>query len=359
MVDKNIQNIFDQFQHNSHFKNVAELTSGHINDTYVVFTQSGPKFILQRINGFVFENVQGLINNKVVVSKHLHVKYNRTKEYQTLTFISTHDHKYYYKDQEQSYWNLMLFIEQSKSFERVTTPDLAQEAGKLFGSFINETSDLNMNELVAPIPNFHSMKFRLGEFRNALKNASEERKTLSSKEIEKVLGLKDEMLLLQNLTEEGQIPVRVTHNDTKISNVLFDKNDKAICVIDLDTVMPGIIHYDFGDAIRTICTNAEEDEKDLTKVTFNLSFFRAFTKGFLLKLKHISGIEAEHLAYSAKAMTFIMGLRMLTDFLNNDIYYKTAYDLHNLDRAKNQLKLLDEIEYYMTEMQDIVKESLS
>lgn len=359
MVDKNIQNIFNQFQHNSHFKNVAELTSGHINDTYVVFTQGGLKYILQKINSFVFENVQGLINNKVVVSKHLLTKYVRTKEYQTLTFIPTHDHKYYYKDEERCYWNLMVFIDASKSFERVSTADLAEETGKLFGSFINETCDLNTNELVTPIPNFHNMKFRLGEFYNALKNASEERKILSSKEIEKVLGLKDEMLLLQNLKEEGQIPLRVTHNDTKISNVLFDENDKAICAIDLDTVMPGIIHYDFGDAVRTICTNADEDEKDLTKVTFNLSFYRAFTKGFLLKLKHISAIEAEHLAYSAKAMTFIMGLRMLTDFLNNDIYYKTAYDLHNLDRAKNQLKLVDEIEHYLPEMQDIVKESLS
>ena len=154
----------------------------------------------------------------------------------------------------------------------------------------------------------------------------------------------------------NKIPIRVTHNDTKISNALFDVNDKAICVIDLDTVMPGIIHYDFGDAIRTICANASEDEKDLSKVTFNLDYYNAFTQGFLSSVEHISQVEVDYLAFSSKVMTFIMALRMLTDFLNNDIYYKTSYATHNLDRARNQLKLLKEIDTYYDRMKEIVQE---
>ncbi|MEQ6122952.1 aminoglycoside phosphotransferase family protein [Pseudotenacibaculum sp. MALMAid0570] len=354
----NIEKIFHQFQHHSSFVTGEELTSGHINDTYLIKTQQKPYYILQRINSSVFKDVYGLMNNKVLVTKHLRSKYNNTKEYQTITFIPTLDQHYCYKDEKEGYWNLMTFIDDSKSFERVTNRNLAKEAGKLFGSFVNNTHDIDVDQLVETIPNFHHMKFRFAEFDTALKNASEERKLVSSDEIRRVNLLKEEMLTLDGLTETGQIPTRVTHNDTKISNALFDKNDKAICAIDLDTVMPGIIHYDFGDAIRTICTNADEDEKDLSKVTFNLEFYKAFTEGFLSSLTHITEIEANYLAFSSKVMTFIMGLRMLTDFLNNDVYYKTKYDTHNLDRARNQFKLIEEMNLHFNQMQMIVKEYL-
>ena len=150
------------------------------------------------------------------------------------------------------------------------------------------------------------------------------------------------MHILQRLKEAGEIPVRVTHNDTKISNSLFDKNNKGICMIDTDTVMPGIIHYDFGDAIRTICNTAAEDETDLSKVEFNLEYYKAYEKGFLEKSKDsISAMGIKQLPLAAKTMIFIMALRFLTDYLNNDIYYKTNYSDHNLDRAKNQFKLIE------------------
>jgi thiamine kinase-like enzyme len=150
------------------------------------------------------------------------------------------------------------------------------------------------------------------------------------------------MHILQELKEAGKIPVRVTHNDTKISNSLFDKDHKGICMIDTDTVMSGIIHYDFGDAIRTICNTAAEDEKDLSKVEFNLEYYKAYEKGFLERTKDsLSETELKYLSLAAKTMIFIMGIRFLTDYLNNDIYYKTNYPEHNLDRAKNQFKLIE------------------
>ncbi len=149
------------------------------------------------------------------------------------------------------------------------------------------------------------------------------------------------MHILQHLKETGKIQLRVTHNDTKISNALFDFNDKGLCVIDTDTVMPGIVHYDFGDAIRTICNTASEDEKDLKLVSFNMTFYEAYLKGFLEKMNGtLSPLELKHLPLGAKTMIFIMALRFLTDYLNDDIYYKTTYAEHNLDRAKNQFKLL-------------------
>ena len=152
------------------------------------------------------------------------------------------------------------------------------------------------------------------------------------------------MHILQNLKESGKIPLRVTHNDTTISNRLFDSDKKGLCIIDTDTVMPGIVHNDFGDAIRTICNTAAEDEKDLDKVQFNLGFYQAYLKGFLEKMQdELTELEIKYLPLAAKSMIFIMGLRFLTDYLNNDIYYKTSYEDHNLDRAKNQFKLIESL----------------
>ena len=211
----------------------------------------------------------------------------------------------------------------------------------MLGEFLNGTSDFDSSQLIDVIPNFHDMSFRFKQYASALQSASKERLFKAAKYTKLVASLKEEMHILQELKESGEIPTRVTHNDTKISNSLFDKNNKGICMIDTDTVMPGIIHYDFGDAIRTICNTAAEDEKDLSKVEFNLDYYKAYEKGFLEKTKDtLSEIRLKHLPLAAKTMIFIMALRFLTDYLNNDIYYKTNYSEHNLDRAKNQFKLI-------------------
>ena len=185
------------------------------------------------------------------------------------------------------------------------------------------------------------MSFRYKEYESSLQIASKERleKAINYKKI--VSDLKTEMHILQELKEAKVIPVRVTHNDTKISNSLFDNDNKGICMIDTDTVMPGIIHYDFGDAIRTICNTAAEDEKDLSKVEFNLAYYEAYEKGFLEKTKDtLFPISIKYLSLGAKTMIFIMALRFLTDYFNNDVYYKVNYPEHNLDRVRNQFKLI-------------------
>ena len=214
------------------------------------------------------------------------------------------------------------------------------------------TSDFDASKLTEVIPKFHDMSFRFSQFQAALKSGSKNRLHKAKSCIDSVLDLKEEMHILQTLKETGDIKIRVTHNDTKISNALFTKDKKGLCVIDTDTIMPGIIHYDFGDAIRTICNSAAEDETNLELVEFNIEYYKAYTKGFLEKMKSsLTPVELKHLPLAAKTMIFIIALRFLTDYLNNDIYYKTKYPEHNLDRSKNQLKLMQSLTEKYNEVQ--------
>jgi serine/threonine protein kinase len=341
-----LEEAFNRFNHNSEFLSYSELASGHINDTYLVKTAAGISYVLQRINHGVFKDVPGLISNKVNVSKHLQKKLAYLPKYElnrkVLSFVETLNGGYYYVDTDGGYWNLMVYIDNSITFETVNNEEVAYEGGKLIGDFLNLTSDFEASKLTEVIPKFHDMSFRFSQFQDALKVASKERLKQAKVYIDLVLSLKEEMHIIQNLKESGAIKLRVTHNDTKISNVLFDTNNKGLCVIDTDTVMPGIVHYDFGDAIRTICNSAAEDETDLDKVNFNLEYYNAYLKGFLEQMESaLSPTELKYLPLGAKTMIFIMALRFLTDFLNGDIYYKTKYPEHNLDRAKNQFKLIE------------------
>jgi len=350
-----LQYVVNQFLITSTYVGYKELNSGHINDTYLIKTTQKPFYVLQKINHFVFKDVPNLMKNKVYVTQHL----KKHTKYSSLTFVPCISGDDYYKDDDGNFWNLMLFVDDSKTFEIAPNKIVAFEAGKLFGDFLNATANFDASLLFETISGFHNMIFRYQQFDEALKNASKERKELAKKEINRAQELREEMCFLESLKIEGKIQTRVTHNDTKISNALFTKDNKGLCVIDLDTVMPGIIHYDFGDAIRTICATAKEDETDLSKVQFNLDFFKAFSKGFLSEIKEsVTPFEAQYLPLSAKTITFIMALRMLTDFLNNDVYYKTSYELHNLDRVKNQLKLIEEMENNFEEMKVIITECL-
>lgn len=353
-----ISAVFNSFNHGAAFKSYKELTSGHINDTFYIQAESNHNFVLQRINRAVFENAKELIINKVNISNHIQKKLlhlnSEEQNKRVLKFIMTKDDLPYYLDEDGNYWNLTLFIEGSKTFEKVENIEIAYEGGKLYGTFLNLAEGFDTKEIIDIIPNFHEMSFRYEQFYQAVENASTHRLHLAKKCIEKVHDLKEEMHILQHLKNEGRIPLRITHNDTKISNALFDENNKGLCVIDTDTVMTGIIHYDFGDAIRTICNTAFEDEKDLNKVNLNIHYYKAFTRGFIEAIHtQLSLFDVQHFALAAKTITFIMGLRMLTDFLNNDVYYKTSYELHNLIRAKNQFKLVDSISENYEEMYNI------
>ena len=346
MKVENLKSFFNEFDHQSNYVSHSKLNSGHINDTFLVKTKGTKNYILQRINQTVFKDVPGLVNNKVLTSLHLKSKYPTLSEEElsnkVLSFVKLKSTDFYYFKKGGAYWNMMIFIDNSITHEIVKNQEIAYEGGKLLGEFLNNTADFDSSQLIDVIPNFHDMSFRYKQYALSIQSASKSRLKKVEKYISIISELKEEMHILQNLKESGEIPVRVTHNDTKISNSLFDKNNKGICMIDTDTVMPGIIHYDFGDAIRTICNTAAEDETDLSKVEFNLEYYKAYEKGFLEKSKDsISALDLKHLPLAAKTMIFIMALRFLTDYLNGDTYYKTKYLEHNLDRAKNQFKLME------------------
>jgi hypothetical protein len=348
MKIQQLKEAFKQFDHKSNYVSHNELASGHINDNFLIETDGDQFFVLQKINHVIFKDVPGLVNNKVSVSKHLLEKLKHLSkselERRVLCFVSTIDKKAYYLDPNGNYWNMTVYIDDSITFETVFNETIAYEGGKLIGDFLNLTGDFDASQLIEVIPKFHDMSFRFLQFEESLEVATDERLQLAEQCIDLVWSLKEEMHVIQRLKESGQIKIRVTHNDTKISNLLFDTNSKGLCVIDTDTIMPGIVHYDFGDAIRSICNTAAEDEKDLSKVSFNLSYYKAYVRGFLEEVElELTPVAVKHLPLGAKTMIFIMALRFLTDFLNGDVYYKIAYSNHNLDRSKNQFKLIESL----------------
>ncbi|WKK66119.1 phosphotransferase enzyme family protein [Lutimonas zeaxanthinifaciens] len=349
------EDVFKFFLPEENLVSGEELTSGHINDTYLVKGASDKRYIFQKINKDVFPDVPGLIMNKVQLSRHLHKKHTHLpvseRERRVLTFVRSNEGTYHYRDKNGNYWNVTLFVEKSQNFESVEDKSVACEGGKLFGSFIRDTEDFDPGKLIEVIPKFHDMSFRFEQFDRALEGSVEERKVRAHDLILKALALRTEMQLLEKLKNDGEIRIRVTHNDTKISNALFDLEGKGLCVIDTDTIMPGIIHYDFGDAIRTICNTAREDETNLDLVNFNKEYYDSYLKGYLEALGNsVSVLEKKYFPLAAKTMIFIMALRFLTDYLNNDVYYKTNYPEHNLDRSKNQFKLIDSFDSVMGEV---------
>ncbi|NPD47035.1 MULTISPECIES: aminoglycoside phosphotransferase family protein [unclassified Lentimicrobium] len=351
MEKQKLKNIYQNFTADGEFKDYQTLVSGHINDTYLIETDL-KSYVLQKLNHLVFPNIPELMNNKVNVSQHLAHKCDFHQS--LLHFYPTLKNQYYYQDEEGFYWNMMNFIPDSKVLEKTENKEQAAEAGYAFAAFIRALDDFDAADLYEIIPDFHKMSFRYQQFDEALDGAGEDRYDavpmrqhrikIAAEWIQQVLTSREEMQKLQRLHEQGEIPLRVTHNDTKLSNILFDNNDKALAVIDWDTLMPGIIHYDFGDSVRTICSNSTEDETDLDKVTFNLEYYKSYKGAFINELDGIlSEKEKDLLDLAPPTITFIMGLRFLTDYLNGDQYYKIKYANHNLDRAANQFTLVNRI----------------
>ena len=335
-----------------HIKSIRPFGSGHINDTYKVET-SGGNFILQRINHKIFKDIEGLSWNIMLINEYI----NRNEQNFDLKipeFYSCCGD--YYTGWQGNYWRLMSFIEDSKSYDLVPNEAIALEGGKAYGKFVKILSGFPVNDLKETIPQFHDIDFRLKNFEDAVDKDIAGRVKQTQAEIDFIRQRASKMYSILQLGIAGKIPVRVTHNDTKINNVLFNRNDKAIAVIDLDTVMPGYVHYDFGDAIRTFTNTANEDEPDLSKVGINMEYFKAFARGFLSETKDIlTPAEKNHLAFSAQLMTYIIGMRFFTDYLSGDTYFKTAYPEHNLVRARAQFKLLESMEMHYDEMKDFIK----
>lgn len=348
-------NICNNFKIEGKVLSVIPYGSGHINDTFKV-TAENKNYLLQRINHSIFKNVEGLTSNIAKVTQHLNGKVNiENLNIEVLTAIETTTGSYIFKD-DDSFWRMFHFIENCKSFDLVEGENIAFEGGKAYGQFILMLNDFPAEELIETIPQFHDIQFRLDNFHKSLKKDTSNRVEGARKEIDIVISRANEMKKIYQLGKANKIPLRVTHNDTKINNVLFNSQKEGICVIDLDTVMPGYVHYDFGDAIRTFTNTADEDEKDLSLVSMNMEYFKSFSTGFFSEMKTVLNLtEIETLAFSAKLMTYIIGLRFLTDYLDGDIYYKTKCPEHNLTRARVQFKLLESMEEQFEEMEKVIK----
>ncbi|MFC2102711.1 phosphotransferase enzyme family protein [Bacteroidota bacterium] len=341
---------------------VSPIGSGHINDSYLIRTSpdESPDYVLQRINHAIFKDISGLMNNIEVVTGHLRKKLKETscndRNIKVLEVIPTLEGDSFYRDGEGNYWRLYHHIFGSRSYDRIENPELAYEGGRAFGEFQALTSEIDPGTLAITIPRFHDITWRIEQFEEVLANDPAGRKSETTDEIRFVQERMEEMHTIHRLINSGQLTVRVTHNDTKFNNILFNSKGEAICIVDLDTLMPGTLLYDFGDAIRTGANSGNEDEADLKKVGIDMALFEAYTKGFLDAAgAMLTPVEQQHLVFSARFMTFIIGLRFFTDHLNGDTYYKIHHPGHNLQRARAQFKLLESMEREAERMREVVE----
>ncbi len=327
--------------------------NGHINDTFLLVYEmpDGTKkqYILQRMNHEIFRNPQQLMENIVNVTTYLRemiVSQGGEPDRETLNVVKTRSGENYYQGSDGNYWRLFLFIERTICLEKVESAEDFYDSAVAFGNFQRMLADYPAETLHETIPNFHHTPSRFLAFQRAVREDKLGRAASVKAEIEFALAREKDTFVLTDLLAAGQLPLRVTHNDTKLNNILFDESSrKALCIIDLDTVMPGLSHYDFGDSIRFGASTGEEDEKDLSRVELDLSLFEVFTKGYLEGCGgRLTDKEIEMLPMGAKLMTYECGIRFLADHLEGDVYFKIHRDGHNLDRARTQFKLVADME---------------
>ncbi len=349
-----LSDILMQFQVDGTIVSCTPYGSGHINSTFLVVTDSGRRYMLQSISGRAFKNVPGLMENVRRVTEHLRKKTDDPRR--VLRLVGTADGSCFICV-NNSYWRMYDFVEDSLCLQLPETDEDFYQSAVGFAGFLNELADFPAEELCETIPDFHNTPDRIRQFREAVKTDAAHRAAEVREEIEFALRYAEEMSMLQTMRERGELPVRVTHNDTKLNNVLLDGKDRtALCIIDLDTVMPGLSLYDYGDSIRFGASTALEDEKDLGKVSLDLHRFRVYTKGFLRSFPLLTEREIEMLPMGAKTMTYENAIRFLADYLNGDTYYSIHYPTHNLDRARTQFKLMRDMEEKWDAMQQIVRE---
>ncbi len=332
--------------------------NGHINDTYIC--EAAPRVILQRINIKVFKNPDEVMENIYNVTQHLKKKIEKlggNPDRETLNVIHTKEGKNYYKLDDENYFRMYRLIEDSVSFDTVENPVQLYHAGKAFGKFQNMLDDYPADKLYETIVDFHNTPERVKQLEAAISKNAAGRLVAVKDEVNFAIEYAKYASKIIDEMANGTVPLRVTHNDTKMNNVLFDKDTlEGVCVIDLDTVMPGSVLYDFGDALRFGASSGSEDETDLSKIWFDLERFDQFAKGFLGETaKCLTEKEIELLPMSALLMTYECGIRFLADYLNGDTYFKVHREHHNLDRARTQFKLVKDIESKIDEMKKIVE----
>ncbi len=335
----------------------APYGSGHINDTYrAVFRHKGrsARYLLQRINKRIFRDPVALMDNIERVTTHLGLKVANGPDSRrrALTLIPTRAGGLLYLDADQEYWRAYHFIENATSYDSIRTPEQAFQAARAFGQFQKMLEDLPSPPLHETIPDFHHTPRRIAALESAIAADSQGRLDGAAREIEFALTRKP----MASGLLDAHLPMRVTHNDTKINNVLLDDSTgEGTCVIDLDTVMPGLAPYDFGDMVRTATSTAAEDERDLSKVNFHLPLFEALAKGYLSAGSFLTPLERDHLVFAGKLITLEIGVRFLTDHLSGDTYFKVHREGHNLDRCRTQFKLVECIEHQENSMVEIIR----
>lgn len=360
-----VERIIDLFSIPGQVTWIKPYGGGHINDTYQVHCQDVPvsNYLLQKVNTYVFRDIVGLMNNFELVTKHIRKKLIESNiediDRRSLRIFGTKSGKLY-EDVDGQSWRVLNFIEDHKVFAGSPNTEIAYEGARMFGQFLTQLSDLDPSRIAETIPKFHNISFRFENFEKALKQDIAGRVEQIKEEISYVRSSHEIMSVIYNLGIKKAIPPRIVHNDTKINNVLFDQQNKGLCVIDLDTIMPGFVHYDFGDGIRTSANTGSEDDEDLNKVSYDLGMFEAFSAGYLDSIRHIlTPEELSSLSHAALLFPFIMGLRFLTDYISGDVYYKTKHKEHNLVRARAQFRLAQDGEAKLAEMQKIIKKLFS
>ena len=357
-----IKEILNKFDIKGEFVSYCKFGNGHINDTFLAsYNKDGyiKKYILQRINSNVFNNVYDVMFNMYNVTSYIRGKLialGKDAERECLKIIKTKDGKIFLNHYDGSVWRLLKHIPNSYSVDSPKNATMFKKAGEKFGEFINLLDGFNIDDLNIIIPDFHNTKKRYENLIKAINDNFSGRRDMALPEIEFAKQREHKINKINERMEQGLIPIRVIHNDTKLNNLLFDiDTDEPVCVIDLDTIMPGTLLFDYGVAIRSGCNTAAEDEQNLDKVHFNFEFFKAFTKGYVNSLKGIiTQKELDYLSFAARNITYECGIRFLTDFLNGDTYFKTSYDIHNLVRTRTQFKLVKEMEEQKHEMKNFI-----
>lgn len=360
----NLKEIVSKFDIKGTVQDVRPHGNGLINDTYKVRTveADAPDYMLQRINHSIFTDVDCLMNNIDAVTRHVRKKLTEAGEKdidrKVLDFVKVKDSdKKYYFDGE-NYWRLMAFIPRSMTCETVNA-EYSRHAGKAFGNFQAMLIDIP-DTLKESIPDFHNMEFRMKQLHDAIKENRSGRADEVKDLIAEIEKRADSMCRAERLYREGKLPKRICHCDTKVNNMLFDEDGTVLCVIDLDTVMPSFVFSDFGDFLRTAANTGLEDDTNLDNVDFNMEIFKAFTAGYLESAKSfLLPIEIENLPYAAALFPYQTAVRFLADYINGDIYFKTQYPEHNKVRTRAQMRLVEQIEKKMPEMQEYINTFLA
>lgn len=365
--EQDLRVVVNRFAIAGEFEGAQPHGTGHINDTYALTFQQGGRsvrYILQRINHHVFKNPAGLMQNVERVTAHVRRKLEAAGAGQidrrVLTLVPTRTGRAWHEDAEGNTWRCYLFIEGASTYDQIATTQQAAEAARAFGEFQKQLADLPAPRLLDTIPNFHHTRSRFDALRAAIEADACNRANAVKQEIRFCLQREPMVDVLLNLRAQGALPERVTHNDTKLNNVMLDDaTGEGVCVIDLDTVMPGLALDDFGDMCRSACRPTLEDERDLSKVEARMDMFEAIVGGYLASAgEFLNTAEKGHLVFSARQITFEIGMRFLTDYLEGDRYFKTRRPGHNADRTRVQFKMVESFEKHEDDMNRIVKAAL-